>query len=805
MKDSDIKFTIIIAMYNVEKYIERALKSCVEQTYGNIEILVINDGSTDGSPRIARKYADQYENVRMITTENRGLSMARNEGILQAGGEWLLFLDGDDWLEPSAIEACERNLREDLEVFFFNAKDCYDNGGEIVKIEEQAKYHLIDRVCTGAEIAESYKNHLIQIESWRGCYRKSFLTEYDIRFVAGVYWEDTSFWFRIILCARRMMYSNLYLYNYRIRKGSIMKSPADYEKMKSVFVLHEVILGELEKNAEVVYEVACGYILTGLMKACGRLISTDYLETLKEYDEDIVRMKERILRKIDWIYRDLSVPDVLKIKYQLCCALVFFAGIYTEPMLCELWSLREKTLLYLKEKMADFPLQEPKKVGIYGSGRNADVILDTYRKVIGEIKADYVYIDSNKESLTDKHLNRDIVNVRDLRSQGIRDVVICSNLYEDEMEQTLRLHYDDISIYRMYGNNKVNIEEILSENYLELYYKLRHRTKPRILLIGTPEYPNIGDHLIVLGERQFFSDRMPEYEVVEITNQQYTLYKSAIYHEIRPDDRIVVTGGGFLGSLWTDYLYDEVLDLVKGYPDNQIVIFPQSVYFEDNASGNAYRELTREVFSQHKHLTVCMREQRSYRRLTDLLGDAKRVRLFPDIALYYRPDQKYAAAENNENKADSGRIGVFLRSDKESVLSAEQKSKIMEALESAGRTECFSMQYGTSVLPGDRTQAVMEKLEQISGYELVVTDALHCMISCALTGTPCVAVNNISRKVEGVFEWIREIGTIRIFDPEQSDFKECVDSVLTDAYRKEAIGNLKEHWINLSKAIRKEL
>lgn len=803
MKHSDVKFTIIISMYNVEKYIDQALKSCVCQTCKNVEILVINDGSIDDSPRIAERYADQYENVRIITTENRGLSMARNEGILRARGEWLLFLDGDDWLEPTAVEACKDTLREDLDVFFYNAKDCYDNGEKIVKIEERARYHMDNQVCTGMEIAEYYKRCPATVESWRGCYRKKFLIQNSICFVPRVFWEDNAFWLQIIFRAKRIMYSNLYLYNYRIRNDSIVRSPANQEKIKSVFVLYEVMLDELNRqNAEIAYAVVCGYTLNGLTKTCGKLIGTVYQKKLMEYKNDIIRIKERILKKIECVYWDMSVPDVLKIKYQLCCEFVFFAGIYNEEMLCKLALLREKTLSYLKEKMEAFPLQEAKKVGIYGSGRNADVILDTYQKVIREIKADYMYIDSRKESFTCKHLKRDVINVADLCDQQIKDVIICSSLYEDEMDQMLRSYYDNIHVYKMYGNNKVNIEGILTENYYELYRRLQQKTKPRILLIGTPEYSNIGDHLIVLGERQFFADMMPEYEIVEIPNHQYSLYKSALYHMIEPDDKIVVTGGGFLGSLWTDELYDEVLDLVKGYQDHQIIILPQSVYFEDNASGNAYRNLTKEIFSQHKHLTVCVRERRSYRRLTDLLGRSDQVRLFPDIALYYRPKEKYIAAKPDGNKNNNRQIGVFLRNDKESVLSEEQKQEIIRALEQIGKIEYFSMQYETSILTGDRELAVEEKLNQISGYSLVVTDALHCMISCALTGVPCVAVNNISFKVEGVFEWIKDIGTIQLFNPELSDFGECVRAVLDGTYREDVIRSLEKYWTSLSKTIR---
>lgn len=797
MKHSNKKFTIIVAMYNVEKYIDKALKSCVDQTYKDIEILIINDGSTDHSSGIAQKYVDQYDNVTMITTENRGLSMARNEGVSRAIGDYLLFLDGDDWLEANAIETCANALKEELEVFFFNAKDCYDNDENITSVAEQVKYNLVDRICTGAEIVENYKNHLIQIESWRGCYQKSFLDRYDIRFVPKVFWEDTSFWFQIILKAKTVMYGNQYLYNYRIRNGSIMKSPADYEKMKSVFVLHEVMLEELESvKTEVSYVVACSYVLIGLMKACGKQICTDYLPMLKNYRDEILKRKEELLSKIDLIYCNISIPDVLKIKYQLYCMLVFFAGVYEEEMLFQIERLREQNISVLKKNMISWPLQEDKKVGIYGSGRNADVILNTYKKIIGEIKANYCYIDSQKESFTSKHLNKDVIHVADVADNHIEEVIICSNMYEDEMAQTLYSYYDDISVFRVYEDDKVNIEEILSENYYELLKRLLHKTKPRVLLIGTPEYPNIGDHLIVLGEEQFLHDYMSEYEIVEITNQQYSLYKSCLYNVIDKDDIIAITGGGFLGSLWTDALYDEVLDIVKGYPENRIMIFPQSVYFEENILGDKYLKATQEVFGGHPNLEICVREAYSYRRLKDILIDSKQIHLFPDMALYYKTDV--------DRVQRSEKIGVYLRRDKESILSMEQKNAIIQVLDSMGTIERFSMQYTTFILPDDRLQAVTEKLSEISNYKLVITDALHCMIACALTRTPCIAINNISLKVEGVFEWIKGIGNIQLFDPQKSDLGECIHTVLATSYNEKTFLSLEEYWKQLSKTLKKK-
>ena len=98
------KVSVIVTVYNTEKYVEECIISLINQTYKNIEVILIDGGSTDKTPEICHKYEKEYENIRVVHKENEGVSAARNRGIEEATGDYILFVDGDDWIENNTIE-----------------------------------------------------------------------------------------------------------------------------------------------------------------------------------------------------------------------------------------------------------------------------------------------------------------------------------------------------------------------------------------------------------------------------------------------------------------------------------------------------------------------------------------------------------------------------------------------------------------------------------------------------------------------------------------------------------------------------
>ena len=116
----DLLVSVVIPVYNTEKYLEKCLDSVIGQTYGNLEIIIVDDGSSDGSPEICRDYAKKDERVTIISQENKGLAVARNVALDIATGSYIMFVDSDDWLEKEAVERlvfeAEKNMAD--AVFF---------------------------------------------------------------------------------------------------------------------------------------------------------------------------------------------------------------------------------------------------------------------------------------------------------------------------------------------------------------------------------------------------------------------------------------------------------------------------------------------------------------------------------------------------------------------------------------------------------------------------------------------------------------------------------------------------------------
>lgn len=204
--------SIIVPVYNVEKYLRECLDSIVKQTYKNIEVILVDDGSTDGSGDICEEYARFDERIRIIHQENQGVSIARNNGITAANGEYVMFVDSDDWIEPDYCSIPYKHAKEyGADIVIFRHRDV---GGEnAVNLEKRTPGIL------SKDQAVWMVYHLCGAIVWDKLYRKELLD--GIRFPASRYYEDCIFIPSVLIKAQCICYTDEILYNYRKREGSI--------------------------------------------------------------------------------------------------------------------------------------------------------------------------------------------------------------------------------------------------------------------------------------------------------------------------------------------------------------------------------------------------------------------------------------------------------------------------------------------------------------------------------------------------------------------------------------------------------
>lgn len=747
----NIDFSFIVPAYNVEEWIERCIDSLLALKDINKEIIIINDGSTDKTLDILKSKYMGYENIRLISQENQGLSCARNEGMAHASGKYLLFVDSDDSVRPEMEEFLKNFSKYDApEVVYFRSMSFFVEENDEVEIE---RYALIeDRLYSGDEIMETCTFAWIPNEVWLGVFSYEFLRKNHILFLPGVLYEDNAFWFDVMKNAKRVYYTNEVLYNYSIRPGSIVFSAAGEKNIRSV--LKTISYVYAVETPSKVYLTAAAEKLPKLMHSCEKKLSTSKMQEIDNVAAEIIEEKKKVIIKLKKFY-DESDISLLKPLFVFASEYVYFLGIYDEEMQVWLKELRAKLLKNLTDRLYDWPLiQNKRKIGIYGSGRNSDVLLNLFEKLVGPIKNDYIYIDTYKDSYVSRHLNHYIVNLSDIRNAEINDVIICSNKYEQSMKKNLEDEYPEINTYLFYKYDDFIPEGVLNSNYcdlIDLFEKTKKRSK-RFIVLLTPEYPNVGDHLIAEAIKLYLERCFPDVPQIEVTNDDYNFYKVRLRKLIKKDDVLVITGGGFFGSLWREAHFNELLDIVKTYKDNKIWIMPQSVHYSMDTVGTEYLRLTKEVFADRK-TKICLRERFSYNELLSLGFDKNYLFCAPDIVFSYR--SKYKA---NETATD---IGCFIRSDKESVINQAEWNKILEMLqENKEKVVYSSMQYPTWIIRGQRKYVIEEKLEEISNYRIVFTDQLHCMIVCSLIGVKCVAFKSLSHKMEGVYDWIKDLNYI---------------------------------------------
>lgn len=226
-------FSIIIPVYNVEKYLRQCLDSVFRQSFSDYEVICIEDCSTDSSLAILKDYAAEHQMQILVNDKNRGLSYARNRGLEAAEGEYILFLDSDDYISEKLLEILAEELqKEDYDFLTFDSKIFYDRDVKHKLAYELTRKNQYPEVYEGQEL---YIRQLRQGDYeptvWQYCYSRQFLEENALRFIVGRYNEDEPFSFYAFMKARRVRVLSAVLHYYRIRNGSIMSPEKIVERL----------------------------------------------------------------------------------------------------------------------------------------------------------------------------------------------------------------------------------------------------------------------------------------------------------------------------------------------------------------------------------------------------------------------------------------------------------------------------------------------------------------------------------------------------------------------------------------------
>lgn len=215
------KVSIVVPVYNVEEYLDRCLNSLINQSHKNIEIVVVNDGSTDNGKEVCLQYSREDIRINYIEQENQGLSGARNTGIINATGEYLMFVDSDDYIELDAVETLlEYAVKEQLEIVC--SKGAYRHqDDESIEIFKEMN-HLTKEIQNGTKIMTEYVKQGTSVDVvWLNLYRMELIKSHNLYFINDLLHEDALWSPQVFLKANRVMIIDYIFYNYIERDDSI--------------------------------------------------------------------------------------------------------------------------------------------------------------------------------------------------------------------------------------------------------------------------------------------------------------------------------------------------------------------------------------------------------------------------------------------------------------------------------------------------------------------------------------------------------------------------------------------------------
>ena len=308
-----ILFTIIIPVYNVENYIDKCITSVINQTYKNYEIIVINDGSTDNSKEVLKKY-ENIKNITIIEQKNKGLSAARNMGIKKAKGDYIVLLDSDDYIEEELLEKLENAINKKTDIIRYQAKTVNEKYEVITEYKEEEFYDLDKNTA----IEKILKYHFIE-NSWLYCYKKELFTKNKLKYDEGYIHEDFGLTPLLLLKANKITSIDYIGYNYLIRENSIMNNKDTKKTIKKCndFIKLGIRNIKLIKKSDLKNkDLLLSYIANSILikgKELDLKNRKNYLKIIKENKIEKYILKNTKKRKLKYMLFKINYNLFLKV------------------------------------------------------------------------------------------------------------------------------------------------------------------------------------------------------------------------------------------------------------------------------------------------------------------------------------------------------------------------------------------------------------------------------------------------------------------------------------------------------------
>ena len=452
-----MNISLIIPVYNTEPWLSDCLDSVVRQSF--YEIILINDGSTDNSREICLSYAQKFAHIQYFEQNNVGLGATRNNGLRFVTGDYVMFLDSDDFLSADSMTTLSDMMnRNKTDVIYFNANSFLDgisrDGFHNPYQRTWRMDSIVDVSLSGIEWFEYAFPRDYFPSSCLALYSVHFLKDNHISFPENVRYEDNPFSVSVWSSAKTVAFCPLSLYQRRYRPDSITTKPfvpdALFDFLIVVSKVYDYLLqnrNRLLKNPVIVY-YAIDLLAIAISRSYQLHASAFPLDlSLQNEFNDLALQLSKIITYSSHSDINLKIESMVLLLYidRDLRSLCQHIPITTIARIIEIYHIRQTVSAEYKQLLARIPFDDKNNtVGIYGANKTALGILHLYEHFIGSIESTITFIDSNKER--GQFYNYPIINVRNINA-AIKTVLITSFAHEHAMEQNLKsAHYHGLII-----------------------------------------------------------------------------------------------------------------------------------------------------------------------------------------------------------------------------------------------------------------------------------------------------------------------------------------------------------------------
>ncbi len=558
------KVSIIIPIYNVEKYIKKCLDSLIKQTLDDIEIICVNDGSPDNSMEIVNEYAKNDKRFIVLTQENQGTGAARNKGIDAATGEYIMFLDPDDWYEFDACEKAYNHIKQNNTDFaFFGMKHFYEDTG----ISEIDNWRL-KNILSVSDLNNINLKELDFVYARSGecvykIYNRCFLTDNDIRFTHTKMGEDYPFSFKAIILADRVSVLNKPLYVYRRRNSS---STATGEKnWKEIIYNRNLVLDEILKS-QYKNQFLRTYIpmnVNGLLSWYEKYSKKDPSIRIEFYSE----MRKHFIR-MDSIYDCSQLKSLMKYKQFKSVVKNSYYKKKLEEIpekivknIFEVTNINANGICYKSITILGIKIRIKKKVKVNNIKQNYEKLLNNFKKqkkdkyrvlfLVSEIekwKTQSLYDLLKKDDRFEPIIAIAALNIKKIYKDEIINKLEACKKYYDENNMQYEIVYD-IKKNKPISLQNLNPDLVFYQQPWSLFKEHTPKVVSKFALTYYVPYfvPNYGELFLDVGRP--LHKQLYKYYVL---NEKWKeIYENYLPEELRAGDFTAV-GHTFLDNLRVD-------------------------------------------------------------------------------------------------------------------------------------------------------------------------------------------------------------------------------------------------------------